>query len=151
MTLTLAPEAVSAIVRHCVDAPGVETGGVLAEVDGVIRFASGPGPDAELQPAALQWDPAYIARWMRGCAEISGGRTLGRWHKHTVPSLAASETDRAGAAALRDALGHPAVVDLIVACADSDAPAGWRAYVCTRTEYTMIECEIPGITEEVEP
>lgn len=145
MILSLSAEVVATIAAECVRAPGVETGGVLAGVAdagwAIALQASGPGEGAALDRYRLRWDPMHVAIWLAG--EVwPGTAPIGRWHKHCGPILMASEADRVGADALREALQVQAVVDVIVAT-DHDEPIAFAAYLSTAAGYERIEVQHP--------
>ncbi len=134
------PSAMDFIVAECLTSTGVETGGAIVAVGsspGVsIRAAGSPGPRAVRRPRACQWDAEHVGAWL--ATEMLGPCTaVGRWHKHCGPVLTASDTDREGAWAMREALGVESILDLIVATED-DVPIAWALYHCAQDAYVRI-------------
>lgn len=139
LKVPLAPELVRIIDGHCRAAVGTETCGVLAERHGIVCYASGPGKKAVLEHGSAQWDAEFIAGWMEGCREMVGGRVMGRWHKHTAPTILATPDDKLSAEMFRQYLALPAMVDLLIASGNEDEPIAWQAYLCTSGGYDRID------------
>lgn len=132
-SLRLSPAAAAHVGALCVKYAGVETGGLLLgyrERD-IIRVTAvtGPGPNALTESRRLELDASFVLGVLTGADPHGTRAVLGRWHKHLVPDLRASDDDRRGADAFRSILGCD-TVELVVAT-DEEVPIGNAAYLCT--------------------
>ncbi len=84
--LVISDRAMETIERESRKQPKVETGGILAgkrlSDRVIVTHATGPGPEADLEPLSFHKDTRYLQGVLNLLFGYFGVNYLGTWHKH---------------------------------------------------------------------
>lgn len=99
LEVEIPPDCIDRVRNLCIEADGVETGGILVGIyesasKARVISATDPPRDSVQGPTMFHRGTEHVDEWLREARDRLGVRYLGEWHYHPSDSAVASQPDR---------------------------------------------------------